>query len=676
MPFSFLNPWFWLAALAVAAPLWLHLRRRRETNILRFSTVRFLDEHPTPRRSPLRLRNLILLAVRVLAVLFIVAGFAWPFLRGRNTVAVSESRVYVLDNTLSHQANDGFERDRRRLLNELNHSDSDVQSAVIELTSTPRVVVAFGEERQAAVEKIEALRPSFQRGSFLAAFRQASEVLASSLGERKRVILLSDNQQNQWTENVNTPPFLRNVQVELPKPATTALPNLSLFEPRAQRIFLGDKSLVNFTVKLQHTGAARTANVVLQANGQAVLNRAVDLNGQPETILVQAQWEAEPSAWLTGQATVTGTPDALPADNDAFFSLAPVREGKVALLAQSPYLRLALSPEIMRGQWATRVLEPTNLGRELSDGQDADVLCLESSYLASPEARKLLMQYLSRGRGVFLIVNRLTPAAEGCLRELGFEAESLTTGPERPEKFQFFFSNHPIFHPFLSPDYGNLMEITVSHYVNLRPTQGMPLIFSESGAGLFFQGTKYPGKLFVAAFGMERSQSSWPLDSTFIPFLDLTLQAARAEDPTPNAFEPGETGVVQLPGGAEVHEVVLRERGREISRAPVELGRAQVRLPDQPGVYALTYDAGEQVEKMFSVNPSSKESQLAYVETPEALNFWRLTDATPAERTTSPQEEVHLAGVLHQRFWWWMVLGALAALLLEATMAEVKKEEA
>ena len=32
MPFSFLNPWFWLGALAVAAPIWLHLRRKRETN--------------------------------------------------------------------------------------------------------------------------------------------------------------------------------------------------------------------------------------------------------------------------------------------------------------------------------------------------------------------------------------------------------------------------------------------------------------------------------------------------------------------------------------------------------------------------------------------------------------------------------------------------------------------
>jgi len=64
------------------------------------------------------------------------------------------------------------------------------------------------------------------------------------------------------------------------------------------------------------------------------------------------------------------------------------------------------------------------------------------------------------------------------------------------------------------------------------------------------------------------------------------------------------------------------------------------------------------------------------VETPEALNLWRLGQATPAERTTSAQHEVHLASVLRQRLWWWMVLGALAALLLEAAMAEVKKEGA
>ena len=42
MPCLFLNPWFWLGALAVAAPIWLHLRRKRETNLVEFSALRFL----------------------------------------------------------------------------------------------------------------------------------------------------------------------------------------------------------------------------------------------------------------------------------------------------------------------------------------------------------------------------------------------------------------------------------------------------------------------------------------------------------------------------------------------------------------------------------------------------------------------------------------------------------
>ncbi len=47
-------------------------------------------------------------------LLALVAAFAWPYLRGANTAPVKESRVYILDNTLSHQANDGFRRDRDR----------------------------------------------------------------------------------------------------------------------------------------------------------------------------------------------------------------------------------------------------------------------------------------------------------------------------------------------------------------------------------------------------------------------------------------------------------------------------------------------------------------------------------------------------------------------------------
>src|SRR5439155_23534618 len=138
---------------------------------------------------------------------------------------------------------------------------------------------------------------------------------------QKRSVWLGDNQQNQWSETLHPPPFLNKVQIDLPKTAAESLHDIWLSGPRAQRIFLGDKSLVNFTAKLGHVGEARSANVLLRANGQVIFNRSVELQKQSETILLQAQWEAEPAAWLRGEVAVEGTPDSLAADNRVFFSL-------------------------------------------------------------------------------------------------------------------------------------------------------------------------------------------------------------------------------------------------------------------------------------------------------------------------------------------------------------------
>ena len=677
MPFSLLNPWFLLGALAIAAPLWLHLRRKTETNIVRFSALRFLDDSPQPRASPRRLREVLLFLLRLLAVLLLVGAFAWPYLREKQAIVVRESRVYILDNTLSHQAGGSFARARDRIVDELGRAGADVQVAVVELKGQPRVLVSFGEGREAARQKLTELAPSFQRGSYLAAFRQAHSLLANSLGERKRIIFLSDNQENQWTENASTPPFLNRIAVEVPKPATTNAPNLALSEPRLQRIFLGDRSLVNFTAKLTRTGDAESANVSLRANGQLIFTRPVELPKEASLILLQAQWEAEPGLWLSGQIEVEGTPDALAGDNRAFFSLPPVREGQVALLALSPYLRLALSPDIMRGHWATRVLEPTKLADEVAANQDAEVLVIESNYLQSADARKLVWRYLTNQRGVILLVNRVAPAVNGALRELGFEAQAASASqPPGPERIQYFFSNHAIFHPFLSPDYGNLLDITVGHYQRVKAMQGIPLLFAQSGEALFFEGTKFPGRLFVAAFGFEREQTSWPTHVTFIPFLDLCLQNSRPADATPLDYEPGAVSVLSFASESPVREVVLRDGGPEVARATVAAGRAQLRMPDRPGLYAVSYDAATEPERIFSVNPSPKESLLTYADSPEALKLWQLDrGAEPAKSLASAAPaQLSRTAILQQQLWWWLLLAGAAALVLEAVWTSVRKE--
>ncbi len=673
--FTFFSPWLFLGALAVAAPIWLHLRRKTERNIIRFSALRFLDEQPVPQQSPLRLRDIFLFLLRVTALLLLVSAFAWPYIRNHLTAVIKESRVYVLDNTLSHQANNGFSFAREKIASELSGLGSDIQAAVVVLESQPRLLAGLASSREEAAAALKNLQPSFQRGSYLAAFRSANDLLQNGLGEQKRILFFGDNQENQWAENQNIPPFLRNVEVISSKSSALEAPNVSLSEPRIQRVFLGERSLVNFTVKFTHEEPAKQATVVLRVNNQVIFNRTLALTNQSETLVLQSQWEASPTKWLRGDVVVQATPDALPGDNRVFFSMAPLKEGRVALLAQSSYLRLALSPDVMRGNWATRALEPSKLADELNQNQDADVLCLESSYLQSADARKLVWRYLTNGRGVMLLVNRVTPAVVGALRELGFEAATDPAGGKKEgESFRYVFSNHPIFHPFTAPDFGNLMEIKVRQYARLKPVQGTPLVFNESGDGLFFQGTRFPGKLFVAAFGFEREQTTWPVQLTFIPFLDLCLQNARPEDATPSTFEPGETAVINLPSDTTVKEVVLRGDAGELQRTPVTHGAAHLRMPNAPGLYSVGYDNNSTPEKYLGVNPSPMESRLSYVDSSETLKLWKLDGPKASNSLQAKEGHLQLTAILQQKIWWWLLLVALGLIIVETIWAALRKQ--
>ena len=433
--------------------------------------------------------------------------------------------------------------------------------------------------------------------------------------------------------------------------------------------------MINFTVQLTHRGPAASAMVTLRTNGQELFRKSIALAEQPENILVQTQWEADPAQGLLGEVVVEGLPDGLAADNRVFFAVPPLQEGKVALLAQSPFLRLALSPEIMRGQWATRLLEPAQLADELAANQDADVLCVESNYLQAADARTLLSRYLSNGRGVLLIVNRVTPLVAGVLRELGFEALPPEVEKGGPARLKYIFANHPIFHPFRSPEYGNLTEVTVTRPARLKASQAAPLVYSEHGEAVFFQSTKTAGRLFVTAFGFDREQTTWPVHPTFIPFLDLCLQAARAEDTAQVNFEPGEVYALSFPAGSPVRTVMLRGGGNELLRAPVLDGKVQLRLPDQPGHYTLAYEAGSPVEKILSVNPSPKESQLNYVAQPDALTAWQRppSSGVAARAPANPQAALTRAGILQQRVWWWLLLAVIAALVAETAWANWRR---
>ena len=103
---NFLYPGFLFSLLAVAIPILIHLFNFRKFKKIYFSNVAFLKAVTVQHSSREKLRNLLILACRILAIVFLVFAFARPYLTsGTAGASASENLVHIyIDNSYSMEA--------------------------------------------------------------------------------------------------------------------------------------------------------------------------------------------------------------------------------------------------------------------------------------------------------------------------------------------------------------------------------------------------------------------------------------------------------------------------------------------------------------------------------------------------------------------------------------------
>ena len=692
---SLLYPLMALGTLALGVPLWLHLRRRDEKNLVEFPTLRFLDDHPVARARPMWPHHWLLLLLRMLCLLLLVAAFTWPYFEDEQPVIIEESCIYILDNTLSHQAGNRFRRARDQLAQQIDSAGLSTQVGVIELGSTARVLARLGDDNAATAASVRKLSPSAERGDFVDAFRTAAEMLAMSLGAKRRIVLLSDSQANQWTLDADAPPFLQNIEVELPEVTDKNRVNLALSDPRARRSLRDGEPWVEVAVTVQSQGAHGPVDIVFRDRGQEVDRVSLQGVANPaetdaETVFGTAfgQWKSESTNWTVAEATLDDDVDDLPGDNRVVFSIPPTREGKVELIADSIFLRRALSPEVMKGRWDVRVADQDDL---LDRDQDSgpDVLCLESHRLKSPEVRSLVRDDLSAGRGVILLVDQITPVISGFLRDMGIEAEALQDEPGQPATFRYVYAEHPVFAPFRTAEFGNLAEVEFENYRRLKVRDATSLAFSAAGEPLLFESHAGPGRLLVFSFAFDRSDTNWPIHPTFIPFLDQALRYVRGEAVTGTSFQPAESVVWELPAGVEAERVVvaaLDPDSLDVATdafeplvVEVKARKATFALPPQVGHFAVRSESGQLLGTILDVNASPLESELRYETQPTVLAAWQreATNDTPQRVARDDPMAISLSKMeaLQQRNWWYFLTAAMALFMVETVWGVTAKNK-
>ena len=101
---SFLSPLFLIGAIAAAVPILLHLFHRKTEVVIDFPAVRMLKGAPVQQHRRRRLRELILLALRVAALLLLALSFARPYFAGAAAPDSEPLTVIAVDTSMSMSA--------------------------------------------------------------------------------------------------------------------------------------------------------------------------------------------------------------------------------------------------------------------------------------------------------------------------------------------------------------------------------------------------------------------------------------------------------------------------------------------------------------------------------------------------------------------------------------------
>ncbi len=192
-----LAPLFLVGALAAAIPIVLHLLKREPETRVRFAAVRLLRRAPVEHADRRHLRELLLLALRVAAVLLLALAFARPFFSAGAQAGAARATVVALDTSLSVSAPGQFDRARELARAVVDRTAGGDLVAVIAFDDAAEVLVRPTTDRAMVRTAIDRAVPGAGATRYRGALSAAVELLAGAPGT---IVVVTDLQASGWDE--------------------------------------------------------------------------------------------------------------------------------------------------------------------------------------------------------------------------------------------------------------------------------------------------------------------------------------------------------------------------------------------------------------------------------------------------------------------------------------------
>ena len=176
---NFVNPLFFIGALAIAVPILLHLIKREHARKIEFPTLMFLRRISKRTIRYQKLRHLLLLLLRILAFLLIVFAFMRPYVEKAQLAAavgmIRTAHILLLDNSMSMGYQDRWERAKKAASEIVRKSRTEDKFAVLEFSDRTHARTQFTNDPSDALRQIEGLELTDQATRYGQALRTAEK---------------------------------------------------------------------------------------------------------------------------------------------------------------------------------------------------------------------------------------------------------------------------------------------------------------------------------------------------------------------------------------------------------------------------------------------------------------------------------------------------------------------
>lgn len=615
---SFLYPAFLLGALAIAIPIALHLLRRDIAPPVSFSAVRLLRRSPIERSRRRRLRDLLLLAARVAALLLLATAFARPY--NPSAARGPDLRIVAVDRSFSLGAPGRFASAIDAARAAIDEAGIGERVAVIAFDDRAEVAAAPGSASDARAA-LASLQPGFGGTRFGPAIAKAVETAA---GDPARLVIVTDLQRAGWEDEERAViPSALHVEVrDLGAPPPDAAVTAVRVDP--DRVVAS----VRNTGRKPFTGRARVV-----VGGRDAASAPVSVAARDSADV------AIPVRGLGGEslAVAIDDPAGYPADDVRYVVLGPQPGTPVLLIVGAEsgqtgfYLSRALGSAA--GDDAFEVREatgPSIAAMKPEDLQRQAAIVLLSTRGLDRRGREMLAAFVRAGGGLLVAASAAVDPSV-LASGMGWAPLSPEDRAGAPVMLSATDLRHPIFRPFGALA-ANLGQVRFDRIWRVRaPGWDVAARFTD-GSPALVERREGNGRVVLFTSDVDRRWNDFPLHPAFVPF---AVESVR-------------------------HAAGARERKREYLVADAPAGASP-----EPGVYLAARD-----QRRVAVNVDPREATAERLTPQEFDAMLQRVDAAAAA-SSLPGDARSRQTEARQGLWRWGLMLMLAALAAESFVGRV-----